>query len=116
MLRVSYVNPIGYVTKKTTEGKTVKLHLCTINDQCWAEIQPLINDKGEKDHYLCMFFCNTQHIKNCANSHFDLSDCHYHFNTAYTEKHTNETIYRCLTQMGAKVTLYYKKYKKTIKI
>lgn len=114
MLKVDYTNPIGYVTRKTTNGNNVKLHLCTINDKCWAEIHSFVNETNVREHQLCMFFCNEEHIKNCAQSHIDLKDCHYHFNAWNMGSHVNNTIFKCLLQMGAKVSLYYKEYKKQV--
>ena len=115
MLRVSYINPIGYVITKAINGTPIKLHLCTINDELWAEIQVLKNEKGEKEHHLCGFFANKQHIKNCVKGGISLNGMHYHFNTWYMGN-VNTTVIKCLTQMGAKVSLYYKEYKKDIKI
>lgn len=116
MLRVSYINPIGYAETKSVGGKKVKLHLCTINDELWAEIQVIKNEKGEKEHILCCFFANKEHIKNCAKGRLCLDGMHYHFNTWNMGTHVNNTVFKCLTQMGAKVSFYYKEYKKDIKI
>lgn len=114
MLRVSYVNPIGYVTTKTLDGKTQKLHLCTINDQCWAEIFVLKCQEKAKEYQLNCFFANMDHIKRCAKGGMQMKGYHYHFNTWNMGRSVNTTILKCLTQMGAKVSLYYKEYKKKV--
>lgn len=115
MLRVSYVNPIGYVTEKSRDGKTYKMYLCTINDELWAEIHVQKCVGKAKEYQLCGFFTNKEHIKNCAKNGMRLDGSHYHFNTWYMGN-VNTTVLKCLTQMGAKVSLYYKKQDKDVKI
>lgn len=116
MLRVSYVNPMGYATKK---GRKEKIWLCYANVKLWAEIQTY-KDKKDGKYYrqLNMFLDGNDHLKRCVMSKdwpLKLNGYTYHFNTAEKCTITKETIW-LLTYAGAKVEFYYKPRKRKVVI
>lgn len=119
MLNVSYKNPMGYVDVKSYDGKSpTRWWLCRCNTSCWAEIHTTIekDDDGEKvfTRTLGNWFYDIQHLKNCVKDELDFSRCHYHINLANCKGSINQAAMTCLTKMGAKITLYYKEYKKNV--
>lgn len=111
MLEVSYVNPMGYVTKKGQKGRE---WLCYANVELWAQIQTYKGEDGKWYRCLGLFFNDNEHLKRCVMSKdwpLKLNGYIYHFNTAQKCQIDKTTIW-LLTYAGAEVRFYYKEYKR----
>ena len=86
--------------------KRFKFDLCFANIELFAEIEH--TPTGHRLHY---FFYDNEHLKRIIkaegeNAKYFLANRHYYFNAFYSCP--NKTTVRLLTQMGAKVSFFYK--------
>lgn len=111
MLRVSYLNPMGYVLMPVLgTTKKCKCDICQANVKLWAEIHHCTDNEGKLVHQLMGFYMDNAHLERCLKSMPTMLEGYeYHLNSYY--KNWSAQTLRLLCRMGASIIIYYEEPK-----